>query len=99
IEGLVAQMGPLLPERPVREVVSAATAADVTWSIPGERGELICMVHLNAMNPPRVQEFVVTSAGDDVPRSAVPWDVSPRRAGLGQASLSIAPNVRVEIPS
>ena len=33
--------------RPVYEVVSAATAADVTWSIPGERGELICMVHLN----------------------------------------------------
>lgn len=98
IEELVAQVGPLLPERPAREVVSAATAADVTWSIPGERGELICMVHLNAMNPPRVQEFVVVSAADDVPRSAAPWDVSPRRALLGQASLSTAPNVRVELP-
>lgn len=99
IESLVAQVGPLLPERPVREVVSAATAADVTWSVAGERGELICLVHLNAMNPPRVQEFVVVAAGEDVPRSATPWDVSPRRAGLGQASLSTAPNVRIELPA
>lgn len=98
IETLVDRVGPLLPERPVREVVSAATAADVTWSIPGERGELICMVHLNAMTPPKVQEFVVVAAGDDLPRSATPWDVSPRRAGLGQASLSSGANVRIDLP-
>ena len=95
---LVAQVGPLGDARPVHEVVSAATAADVTWSIPGARGELICMVHLNELDPPRVQEFVVVAVSSGTPRSATPIDISPRRTALGDASLSAAPNVRVVVP-
>lgn len=96
---LVARIGPLGNPRPLSDVVSAATAADVTWSIPGERGELICLIHLNELDPPKVQEFVVTAVSSDVPRSAAPWDVSPRRTALGAASLSAAPNVRVVLPT
>jgi CubicO group peptidase (beta-lactamase class C family) len=99
IESLIAQGGPLNVSRPVHEVMSAATAADVTWSIPGERGELICMVHLNELDPPQVQEFVVVAVSSDRPRSATPMDISPRRTALGDASLSAAPNVRVIVPS
>jgi hypothetical protein len=99
IESLIAQVGPLNVSRPVHEVMSAATAADVTWSIPGERGELICMVHLNELDPPQVQEFVVVAVSSDRPRSATPMDISPRRTALGDASLSAAPNVRVIVPS
>ena len=98
IDALVAQIGPLHAPRPVHEVLSAATAADVTWSIPGERGELICMVHLNALDPPQVQEFVVVAVSSDRPRSAAPMDISPRRMSLGDTSLSAAPNVRVVMP-
>lgn len=98
IERLVGEVGPLRPGRPVNEVISAATAADVTWSIPGERGELICMVHLTPLDPPRVQELVVEAVPGDRPRSAAPYDVSPRRAGLGAASLGAGPNVRVIVP-
>ncbi|HEX3724233.1 MAG TPA: hypothetical protein VHV31_15710, partial [Nitrolancea sp.] len=98
IDELVARVGPLRGARPVDEVLSAATPADVTWSIPAEHGELICMVHLNELDPPRVQEFVVTVVPANTPRSAAPFDVSPRRAALGDASLSAAPNVRVIVP-
>lgn len=35
IDAFVAEIGPLGDPRPVHEVLSAATAADVTWSIPG----------------------------------------------------------------
>lgn len=98
IDAMVAQIGPLREPRPLHEVVSAATPADVTWSIPGDRGELVCMVHLNELDPPRVQEFVVTAVPAGTPRSAAPWDVSPRRAMLGDASVGAAPNVRVVVP-
>ncbi|MGH7919546.1 MAG: serine hydrolase domain-containing protein [Candidatus Dormibacteraceae bacterium] len=98
IDELVRQIGPLLEPRPLSEIVSAATAADVTWSIPGERGELICMIHLTEIDPPRVQELAVTAVPSHTPRSAAPWDISPRRAALGDASLSAAPNVRVVLP-
>jgi CubicO group peptidase (beta-lactamase class C family) len=98
IDALVAQVGPLSAPRPVHEVLSAATAADVTWSIPGARGELICMVHLNELDPPQVQEFVVLAVSSDRPRSATPLDISPRRTALGDASMSAAPNVRVVVP-
>jgi CubicO group peptidase (beta-lactamase class C family) len=98
IDELVARVGPLRDARPVDEVLSAATPADVTWSIPAEHGELICMVHLNELDPPRVQEFVVTAVPANTPRSAAPFDISPRRAALGDASLSAAPNVRVIVP-
>jgi CubicO group peptidase (beta-lactamase class C family) len=99
IDAFVAEIGPLRDPRPVHEVVSAATAADVTWSIPGERGELICMVHLNEVDPPRVQEFVLRAVTSDNPRSATPFDISPRRAGMGDVSISAAPNARVTVPN
>lgn len=98
IEQLIDEVGPLHPSRPAVDIVSAATPADVTWAIPAERGELICMVHLNELDPPQVQEFVVTSRTSGMPRSAAPTDISPRRAGLGTASLSAGPNVRVVLP-
>ncbi len=98
IERLVADVGPLAAQRPLTDVTSAATAADVTWSIPGERGELVCMVHLTPVQPARIQEFAVHAVSFDAPRSARPTDISPRRAGLGAASISPLPNVRVLLP-
>lgn len=98
VEELVARIGPLRDPLPVTEVVSAATAADVTWSIPCERGELICMVHLTELDPPQVQEFTIRAIPSGTPRSAAPWDISPRRTQLGDASLGEAPNVRVIVP-
>jgi CubicO group peptidase (beta-lactamase class C family) len=98
IERLVAEIGPLRAARPVTEVVSAATSADVTWSIPGENGELICMVHMTPAEPPQVQEFVVRAVGLSTPRSAAPTDIAPRRDSLGQAYLASEPNVTVIVP-
>jgi CubicO group peptidase (beta-lactamase class C family) len=99
IDAFVAEIGPLIDSRPLHEVLSAATAADVTWSIPGERGEIVCMVHLNELDPPRVQEFVLRAVPSDKPRSAAPFDISPRRAAMGDVSLSAAPNARVVVPN
>lgn len=98
IERLIEQIGPLRASRPVTEVVSAATSADVTWSIPGENGELICMVHMTPTDPPQVQELAVKAVGLGTPRSAAPTDIAPYRASLGQAYLSSAPNTAVVVP-
>lgn len=98
IERLVGEIGPLRAQRPVTEVVSAATSADVTWSVPGENGELIVMVHLTPAEPPQVQELEVRAIGLGTPRSGAPTDISQRRASLGQASLTSAPNVIVVVP-
>jgi CubicO group peptidase (beta-lactamase class C family) len=98
IEQLVAEIGPLGPPRPLADVASAATPADVTWVIPGERGELVCMIHLTPVEPARIQQFEVQASHYDRPRAARPSDISPRRRGLGQASLSSLPNVRVVVP-
>jgi hypothetical protein len=56
------------------------------------------MVHLTPVQPARIQEFEVRAAPLDSPRSARPVDISPRRAGLGAASISPLPNVRVLLP-
>ena len=98
IARLVAEVGPLEPARPIGDVVSAATPADVTWAIPGRRGELICMVHLTPVDPPRIQEFEVRAAPFDRPRSMRPTEISPRRRWLTPASLTALPNVRVVVP-
>jgi CubicO group peptidase (beta-lactamase class C family) len=98
IAELVSQIGPLGQPRPISDVASAATPADVTWVIPGERGELVCMIHLTPTLPARIQEFEVSAATYDRPRSIRPSDVSARRRGLGIASLSSLPNVRVVVP-
>jgi CubicO group peptidase (beta-lactamase class C family) len=93
---LVSEIGPLL-DCAAPGVVTAATAADVTWSIPGERGELLCMIHLTPVEPARIQEFVVKAIPADRPRSASPVDISPRTR-LGDAYLTPTTNVRVQLP-
>lgn len=98
IEQFVAEIGPLGPPRPLADITSAATPADITWAIPGERGELICMVHLTPVQPARIQEFEVKAVPYDRPRSVRPSDISQRRTGLGAASVSPLPNVRVLLP-
>lgn len=98
IECLVQEIGPLRDPRPLGDVVSAATSADVTWSIPGERGELIVMIHLTPVQPAQVQELAVEAVPLGRPRSAAPTDISRRRAGLGVASISPYRNVRVQLP-
>ncbi len=97
IAELVTEIGPLL-DCTSPSVVSAATAADITWSIPGARGELLCMIHLTPVEPARIQEFVVKAIPADRPRSASPVDLSPRTR-LGDAYLTPAANVRIQFPS
>lgn len=97
IDELVAQVGPLAAPRPREDVVSAVTAADVTWSIPGARGELICMIHLTPVEPAQIQEFVIRAVPTGRPRAAAPVDISPRRAHLGDSAFSPVRNVRVEL--
>ncbi len=98
IDDLVARVGPLGDPRPVHDIVSAATPADVTWSIPAAHGELLCMIHLTPVRPGRIQEFVVRAIPAQQPRSAAPVDISPRRTGLGDAYIWPAGNVRVTLP-
>jgi CubicO group peptidase (beta-lactamase class C family) len=99
IERLVAEVGPLLEGPPRSEIVSAVTPADVTWSIPGRKGELLCMIHLTPVEPAQVQELVVKAFPASWPRAAIPVDISPRRAQLGEAFITPITNVRVHVPS
>lgn len=98
IAELVAKVGPLGEPRPSNDIVSAATAADVTWSIPGARGELLCMIHLTPVEPAQVQEFVIQAVPVGQPRAAAPVDLSPRRGNPSDTTISTMRNVRVEIP-
>lgn len=98
IERLVAEVGPLLDPGPRVEIVSSVTPADVTWSIPGRNGELLCMIHLTPVEPAQVQELVVKAFPAGRPRAAVPVDISPRRAKLGEAYISPITNVRFRLP-
>jgi CubicO group peptidase (beta-lactamase class C family) len=99
IEHLVAEIGPLLDGPPRPDIVSAVTPADVTWSIPGRNGELLCMIHLTPVKPAQVQELVVKAFPASFPRGSVPVDISPRRAQLGDAFITPITNVRVHVPS
>ncbi len=90
IAQLVEEVGPLGDPRPLADVASAATPADVTWVIPGERGELICMIHLTPLQPAKIQEFEVQSSTYERPRAARPSDISARRRGLGAAVAELA---------
>ncbi|MEV6236560.1 serine hydrolase domain-containing protein [Lentzea sp. NPDC051838] len=93
---LVAEVGPLRDSCP-STVVSATSAADITWSVPGERGELLCMIHLTPVEPARIQEFVVKAVPAGRPRSAGATDISLQRR-FGDAYLTPAANVRVCFP-
>jgi CubicO group peptidase (beta-lactamase class C family) len=99
IERLVADVGPLLDPLPRSGIVSAVTPADVTWSMPGRNGELLCMIHLTPVEPAQVQELVVKAYPATRPRSAIPVDISPRRAQLGEAFITPTTNVRVQVPA
>jgi CubicO group peptidase (beta-lactamase class C family) len=99
IERLVAEVGPLLDSALSSAIVSAVTPADVTWSIPGRNGELLCMIHLTPVEPAQVQELVVKAFPASCPRAAIPVDISPRRAQLGEAFITPTTNVMVHLPS
>ncbi len=98
IERLIADVGPLNPPAPRPDFVSAVTPADITWSIPGQSGELLCMIHLTPVEPAQVQELVVKAYPTSRPRAAIPVDISARRAPLGEAFVSPITNVRIEMP-
>lgn len=94
IADLIARIGPLLDPHGQPDVLSAETPADVTWAIPGERGELICSIHLTPTRPAQLQELEVAAAPYAIPRTTRPTDVS-RKARRGAPVLSPAPNTRV----
>jgi CubicO group peptidase (beta-lactamase class C family) len=98
IERLLGEIGPLLDPAPSPEIVSAVTPADITWSIKGRGGELLCMIHVTPVEPAQVQELVVKAFTTSQPRAAIPVDISPRRASLGDAYLTPITNVRIEAP-
>lgn len=95
IDALIALVGPLREDLGTPEVVSAATPADITWSIPGERGELICMIHLTPVRPAQIQEFEVVAVDRSVPRAARPTDISARRRAYARPTVSSLPNTHV----
>ncbi len=97
IERLVDEVGPLLDPGVRPEIVSAVTPADITWSIPGQNGELLCMIHLTPVEPVQVQELVVKAFPAGRPRAAIPVDISPRRAQLGEAYITPITNVRIQV--
>ena len=87
IERFVEKVGPLLEPRGRCEIVSTLTPADVTWSIPGRHGELLCMIHLTPVEPAQIQELVVKAYPTTRPRrrgrppSRVNARSTPRRRG------------------
>lgn len=95
IDALITLVGPLRDDLGTPEVVSAATPADITWSIPGERGELICMIHLTPVRPAQIQEFEVVAVDRSVPRAARPTDISARRRAFARPTVSSLPNTHV----
>ncbi|MCL2849781.1 MAG: beta-lactamase family protein [Micrococcales bacterium] len=92
IDRLVAAVGPLRDPLPDDDVIAATSPAEVTWSIPGEHGELVCMVHLTSTEPVGVQELVVTARTG--PRARSHLDISPRRTST---PLPAWANVGVEL--
>ena len=99
IDDAVAEVGPLLAVRPLTDVLSAVTGADVTWTVPGTTGDLIVMIHLTPVRPARIQEFEVRATGHDRPINSRLLDISDRRTGMGPAALTPLNNVRVEMPA
>jgi CubicO group peptidase (beta-lactamase class C family) len=98
IERLVDEVGPLLEPRPSSSIVSSVTSADITWSIPAARGELLCMIHLTPVEPAQIQEFVIKAFPSDRPRGTRPIDISPRRSHLRGAYITAVTNVEVRFP-
>jgi CubicO group peptidase (beta-lactamase class C family) len=102
IDRLIGEVGPLRnapPADAATDIVAATSPADVTWSIPAERGELLCFIHITSTAPAQIQEFEVQAARYGTPRSARPQAVSLRQARLGVAWLSSASATAVEWPA
>lgn len=95
IADLIAEVGPLRQDLVTQEIVSSATPADITWSIPAERGELICMIHLTPVRPAQIQEFEIIAVDQSVPRAARPTDISARRRAYARPAVSSLPNTHV----
>lgn len=56
------------------------------------------MIHITLTAPAQIQEFELQTAAYGTPRSARRTAISPRRAHLGEVSLSALPNTVVEWP-
>lgn len=98
IAALVDEVGPLRDPLPADHVVQATTPAEVCWSLPAERGELLCYIHLTPFTPAQVQEIVVVAVPAGTPRSAVLHDLSPRRSSARLPTLHADNHVRVQVP-
>jgi CubicO group peptidase (beta-lactamase class C family) len=96
IAELVEKVGPLLPPPADPAIVSVVSPADVTWAIPGAKGELIVMIHLTPVHPSQVQEIVVKAATRDQPRALRPLDISARRSEWGDAVITPMTNTRIK---
>jgi CubicO group peptidase (beta-lactamase class C family) len=60
IETAVSEVGPLLPERPLEQVLlRVGSPAHIVWRVPAERGELECEVSLHPLDPPLIQALRV----------------------------------------
>ncbi|WP_108252246.1 serine hydrolase domain-containing protein [Planctomonas deserti] len=57
----LAEVGPLLPERPLDQVLlRVGSPAHILWRVPAERGELECEVSLHPLDPPLIQALRVS---------------------------------------
>ncbi|MDR2348554.1 MAG: beta-lactamase family protein [Bifidobacteriaceae bacterium] len=97
IAELITQIGPLRERVAEPDVLSATTPADVSWSIPGERGELICSIHLTPTRAAQIQEWEVAAAPWTSPRTVRPVDVS-RKARRGTPTITSEANRRIIWP-
>jgi CubicO group peptidase (beta-lactamase class C family) len=93
IDRLVQLVGPLLDAPDGPRIVSATTPADVIWSIPARRGELLCQIHLTPVAPATIQGFVVRAVPDGHPR---PVELEPDRFSAGPSHVTTHRVVRVE---
>jgi CubicO group peptidase (beta-lactamase class C family) len=60
IESALSEVGPLLPERPLEQVLlRVGSPAHILWRVPAERGELECEVSLHPLDPPLIQALRV----------------------------------------
>jgi len=98
ISDMIEAIGPLDPPRPVADVTSASSPADITWTISGQRGELVCMIHVTPVRPVRIQEFEVHAVTYERPRSDRPNDISDRRRLLRAPSMNSLPHTRIVLP-
>ncbi|MFD3444925.1 serine hydrolase domain-containing protein [Microbacteriaceae bacterium 4G12] len=60
MDAALAEVGPLLPERPLEQVLlRVGSPAHILWRVPAERGELECEVSLHPLDPPLIQALRV----------------------------------------